>query len=44
MADVASTVPDAADLPQARRLLRDRDPAVRLQAAAVLLAAARAGS
>ena len=43
MEEVAPTSPDAADLPQARRLLRDRDPLVRLRAAGVLLAAARAG-
>jgi hypothetical protein len=43
MQDVAPAVPDIADLTQARRLLRDSDPSVRLHAAAVLLAAARAG-
>jgi HEAT repeat protein len=43
MADVGATTPDVADLTQARRLLRDADPGVRLHAAAVLLAAARAG-
>ena len=43
MEEVAPATPDAADLPQARRLLRDPDPVVRLHAAGVLLAAARAG-
>lgn len=43
MADVAPESPGVADPTQARRLLRDVDPAVRLHAAAVLLAAARAG-
>ncbi len=43
MEEVSPTSPDVADLPQARRLLRDGDPLVRLRAAGVLLAAARAG-
>lgn len=43
MADVADAVPDATDLAQARRLLRDSDATVRVHAAGVLLAAARAG-
>lgn len=44
MAEVTPTVPDVADITQARRLLRDADATVRLHAAGVLLAAARAGS
>jgi HEAT repeat protein len=43
MGDVAGKVPEIADVTQARRLLRDTDPAVRVPAAAVVLAAARAG-
>ena len=43
MADVSPTSPDVIDVTQARRLLRDADPAVRLHAAGALLAAARAG-
>jgi hypothetical protein len=43
IAALTSVNPDVADLAQARRLLRDADPAVRLQAAGILLAAARAG-
>lgn len=43
MGDVAGTVPEVADVTQARRLLRDPDPAVRIHAGAALLAAARAG-
>ena len=41
MEETSTTVPAVADLPQARRLLREKDPAVRVFAAGVLLAAAR---
>lgn len=44
MEHVAQQVPDIGDISQLRRLLRDPDPAVRLHAAGVLLAAARAGA
>jgi HEAT repeat protein len=44
MGDVAGKVAEIADVTQARRLLRDPDPAVRVPAAAVILTAARAGS
>ena len=40
---IASRVPDVADVAQLRRLLRESDPSVRLHAAGALLAAARAG-
>jgi HEAT repeat protein len=40
---IASRVPDVADVGQLRRLLRESDPAVRLHAAGALLATARAG-
>ena len=43
MGDVAGKTPEIADVTQARRLLRDPDPAVRVPAARVVLAAARAG-
>lgn len=43
MEEVAPRAPEVADLTQARRLLRDADAGVRLHAAALLLAAARAG-
>ncbi|HYT66139.1 MAG TPA: HEAT repeat domain-containing protein [Vicinamibacterales bacterium] len=42
--ETTSLVPDLADISQARRLLREADPAIRLHAAGVLLAAARAGA
>lgn len=44
MAKVAPTVPDIVDVAQARKLLRDTDPSVRMAAAAVVMAAARAGN
>lgn len=44
MEEITITVPAAADLAQARRLLRDRDAAVRVYAAGVLLTAARGGA
>jgi HEAT repeat protein len=43
MGEVAGRVAEIADVTQARRLLRDTDPAVRVPAAAVVLGAARAG-
>ena len=43
MEEVAATSPEITDVTQARRLLRDADPGVRVHAAAALLAAARAG-
>jgi hypothetical protein len=44
MEETSTTVPAIADLAQARRLLREQDPAVRVYAAGVLLAAARGGA
>ena len=44
MEETTTTVPAVADLPQARKLLREKDPAVRVYAAGVLLAAARGGA
>jgi HEAT repeat protein len=43
MGDVAGRAPEVTDLSQARRLLRDADPGIRVHAAAAVLAAARAG-
>ncbi len=44
MEETSTHVPAVADLGQARRLLRDRDAAVRVYAAGVLLGAARGGA
>lgn len=43
MGGVAEKVPEIADVAQARRLLRDSNAAIRVPAAALVLAAARAG-
>ena len=44
MGETSATVPAVADLPQARRLLREKDSAITVYAAGVLLAAARGGA